>query len=231
MTVGESHGRSRAMDITVERYLRQVNAELRDLPGSDAAEIVAELRAHIRDRLAGAGGMEAAKLPDVLAGLGDPETLAREYRAQLLLTEARRSYRPWLVLSGTLAWARVRAKGILVFAFTLAVYLTAAVCLICAALKPVAPGRVGLWAGHSHVVLGFLSLDRRSVTGLTVKLMPPMFVVGRAGAVQGPYTELLGYWLMPLAAVVGVALFFASTSIVRRLIRADRGFGRRTSGG
>jgi hypothetical protein len=58
-----------------------------------------------------------------------------------------------------------------------------------------------------------------------------MFVVGRAGAVQGPYTELLGYWLMPLTAVVGLALFFVSTSIVRRLIRADRGFGHRTRSG
>lgn len=215
------------MEVTVERYLQHVNAELRGLPGDQAAEIVAELRAHIRDRLAGADGAASASLSDVLAGLGDPQSLAREYRAQLLLTQAHRSYRPWLVLGGTLVWARVRVKGLVVFLFTLMAYLTAAVCLMCAALKPALPDRIGLWAGQSHVVLGFLSLDGASVTGLAVKLMPPLFVVGRAGS-HGPYTELLGYWLMPAATVVGLALFFVSTAIVRRVIRADRGFGHRT---
>jgi uncharacterized membrane protein len=215
------------MDITAEQYLQHVNAELRDLPRDQAAEIVAELRSHIRDRLEGAGGAASATLPDVLAGLGDPASLAQEYRAQLLLTQARRSYRPWLVLGGTLAWARVRVKGVLVFLFALASYLTAAVCLICAALKPVFPDSVGLWAGESHVVLGFLS-PRGFVTGLTLKLLPPMFVVGRAGSVQGPYTELLGYWLVPVISVVGIGLFLGSTYIIGRVIRADRGFGQRT---
>ena len=214
------------MDITAERYLQHLNAALGDLPGNQAAEIIAELRAHIRDRLEGVGGLASASLPDVLAELGDPVSLAREYRAHLLLTRARRSLRPGLVLGGTLAWARVRVKGLLVFLFTLASYLTAAVCLISAALKPIVPDRIGLWAGGSHVVLGFLSADGASVIGLTLRFLPPMFVVGRPGAVHGPYTELLGYWLVPVAAIVGSGLFFGSTHIVRRVIHADRGLRR-----
>lgn len=63
-----------------EEYLQTLGAELADAPASVRTAIVDDVRAHITDAL------EAGRdLPDVLAGLGSPLSVARESRVELRL--------------------------------------------------------------------------------------------------------------------------------------------------
>ena len=82
------------------RYVDRLNRALGDLPETERAEILTEIRNHISDATAAGTSIE-----DVLRALGPAEQLARGYRVELLLnpkTSTRRSDR-WLKIAGLLA--------------------------------------------------------------------------------------------------------------------------------
>jgi hypothetical protein len=73
-------------------------------------------------------------------------------------------------------------------------------------------------------VLGFLGgrADApKSVIGLSVSLLPPSFIIGKPGGVQGPYSELLGYWVIPIALLAAAAFAIGGTYIVRRAMQRN----------
>jgi uncharacterized membrane protein len=207
------------MDSNIERYFEALKHELRDLPSPRMEEIVRELRSHVRDRLA-----EGESTPDaaqrVLEALGRPEEIAGEYRVELLLSQARETTRPWVLLAGTMGWAKHRLRGAVVFVFISLCYLTAVVLLACAVMKPVLPGNVGLWLGTSQLVVGSVDTTpaRPRVVGLVLGFSPPSLIVGRPGQIAAPYREVLGFWLVPLALAAAIALFYFSTQVARRSI-------------
>jgi len=208
------------MDREVEQYLKRLQVALSGTPKMQVQEIVSELRVHIRERLSTDPGPDAVRA--TLEALGAPEEIAREYRAQMLLSNARTSYHPWLILKSTLRWAQVRLKGIAVFVLTVIAYVTAAVCIVCALLKPVFPASIGLWAGGNHLILGFVQGGHEHpfrVAGVSLGALPPSFVVGSPGQVTGPLKELLGFWFIPLSFCAGIIIFFAATHVVRHLIQ------------
>jgi hypothetical protein len=107
------------MDEIVASYLKQVASRLQGLPEDSVRDIVSELRSHIADRVEESG---SPAIERILSELGKPEELAKEYRLQLVLSTTQRTCRPWRILHGTLAWARLTLTGVFVFAFILAAY-------------------------------------------------------------------------------------------------------------
>ncbi len=82
----------------LEQYLSTFRAALHSTPEPQQGEIVREITAHIRDAAEEPGTTIAA----VLARLGSPETLARQYGEGALLQTARRSLSPLLLMRASL---------------------------------------------------------------------------------------------------------------------------------
>ena len=85
----------------IEQYLSAFRVALRTTPEPQHGEIVREITAHIRDAAEEPGATVSA----VLARLGPPETLARQYGEGVLLQTARRSLSPLLLLRAALRLA------------------------------------------------------------------------------------------------------------------------------
>lgn len=169
----------------IESYLTEVRAGLRGIPSAQALEIVEELRSHVLDRAATQGAVTETAVAAALERLGRPKEVAAMYLAENLVTQAERSFSPWLVLKGLFHWAGISAAGVFVFFTSLTGYVIAASFTISALMKPLAPDRVGLWR------IGEDSYSLR----MGLSSAPP----------SG--TELLGWWIIPLGLSIGVGLF------------------------
>lgn len=180
--------REQALSRRIEDYLKQVRAGLRGLPNAQAAEMVEELRSHIRDRVEMDGGLTEATLDAALQGLGRPTEVAAMYLTEDVVMRAEASFSPRLILKGIVRWAGVSSAGAFVLFTSLAGYAAAVAFGLGAMMKPFAPGRVGLWR---------LGEDTFSLV-ITPSGAPP------SGA------ELLGWWIMPLGLLAGVGLFLVT---------------------
>lgn len=179
----------------LDDYLEALGRELRGLPAALVADLVGELRSHVRDSVGG-GEPSRAELRHVLARLGSPAELAAQYRdAPLPVTPDRAS----CVRAG---WERVRwrvmnAAGVLPL---LAVWLLGACLLIAALHKPLAPERVGLWRLDGDEIslhLGF-----------------------RAAPAAGE--ELLGWWIVPLGLLAGAGAGWLALRVALLSLRLVR---------
>lgn len=177
----------------ISTYLKHLNRALGALPEPDRSEIVAETRSHLRDRLAGG----ESELDRALSAFGAPEDYARQFIEDYKLSRALASGRAAPLYAEVLARA---GRSILGFAgtalFGLA-YLAAFCFLLVAAIKPLFPDRVGVWVGENVLGLG---------------------VVDAATAKEAQ--ELLGYWVIPLGLVCGIALYVLTTRLLRHFLKS-----------
>jgi hypothetical protein len=180
-------------DARVETYLKRLDAALAHMPAEEKQDIVYEIRAHVIDSVAAATDHEAA-IDRVLRLLGPPQELAQRYQTERLLSRASRSFSPWLLLSTSWRWAKTGMKGTLAFFLALFGYGMAFGLTIALILKPIMPGRVGMWWGHGDLNIG---------------------VVDHPGQMH----ELLGQWFVPVMAVFAFALAIGTTQALRWLMR------------
>jgi hypothetical protein len=176
----------------LDGYLGELRARLGRLPDREAAEIVEELRSHVRDSLPG-GALTEEGVAAALARLGSPDELAALYAAESLLARAGRSRSPWLLFSSLFRWATMSVAGFFAFLGLLVGYALAASFLCAALMKPFAPRRVGLWlrdADTFSLHLGFADGSR-------------------------PGQELLGFWIVPLGLALGAGLGWLTTRFGR----------------
>lgn len=174
----------------LDDYLGRLRSELRGLPDFQAAEIVEELRSHVRD--SAGGGLAEAGVAAALERLGPPAELAAMYVAEDVFARAKASRSPWLILRSISRWARASLAGLLVLGASLVGYVLAASLVLAALAKPFAPDRAGLWrlqesSDSFSLRLGFGS--------------PP------------PGHELLGWWIVPLGLLAGAGLFWLTTRL------------------
>jgi len=172
-----------APDPKTEVWLTTFRRHLRGLKPEDIDEIVAELRSHIAD-----------KSPDnpeaTLAALGSPQALAAQYLADDLLARAQVTRSPLHLLKSLFRWATLSIAGFFVFLGAIAGYLLGAALIVAALVKPFRPDRTGLW----------LNAD-----GVSIRLgLTDQYLRG---------TELLGWWIIPLGLIVGVAAIMFTTRI------------------
>ena len=182
----------------VEKYLSAFRAALRSTPEPQHGEIVREITAHIRD----AAEEPGANLSAVLARLGPPEALARQYGEGALLQTARRSLSPLLLLRAALRLATKGILGVVVFTCAVSGYLTGLGMILSALAKPFFPTAIGLWRTPHHLAAGVVT-----------------------GSGQ-PASEVLGWWYIPLALGIGAVLILVTTLVVRGCLwlssRSDR---------
>jgi hypothetical protein len=185
------------LDPRIEKYLARMRVALRGLPEAEIADILRELRSHAVELASNEGGsLEAA-----LESLGDPVDLAATYRAENQMVEAECSGSPLTILQGLRhtsrnRWARLAVGSLYAFGYVNVVTLWAA-----AIEKLIMPSRVGLW----HIAGNAWSLS--------------LVTDGRAPAGA---RELLGWWLVPIAAVFGWVLRIITDRIAQWWIRHRR---------
>ena len=83
---------------TVERYLQDLDEELRDLPDARRRELLGEIREHIDSALAEAPGGDEADVRNVLERLGEPADIAEEARQRFGVTRAKPGIRETLAI-------------------------------------------------------------------------------------------------------------------------------------
>lgn len=165
---------------TLQRYLARLSAD-------DANDVVQEIESHIFEALeASDNGDAPTRVEDILAGFGDPRTLASEYVSH--------------ILEGTPPPSGFRAlqavqKGVtrgLYYATAVFGYLVSLTLLVIALFKPFMPHKTGVWIGDSgeSIVLGMLE-------------NPP-----------ANNDEVLGWWLVPLFLLVGVGIAYLTHRIL-----------------
>ena len=82
----------------VDAYLRELEAELRDLPAARRDELVEEIREHIDSALENAQNGDEAEVRNVLERLGDPAEIAAEARERFGIRRVKPGIREILVL-------------------------------------------------------------------------------------------------------------------------------------
>jgi uncharacterized membrane protein len=86
------------MTTTTDRYLRELDDELRDLPPARRRELLEEIREHIDAALGDGGATQEADVRNVLERLGDPAVIAEEARERFGIRRATPGIREVLAL-------------------------------------------------------------------------------------------------------------------------------------
>lgn len=172
----------------VSSYLEQVRHALRGLPHLQIEEILRELRSHLTEL----GGPQGQGIEAALRSLGDPLDLANTYRSEYRIERAECSRSPLVILQGLRATTRgslgrVAATALYAFGYTNALALWAA-----AVDKLFTPSRVGLWFNPGN-------------------LWP--FTLVTTGDTPSAAREVLGWWFVPFALLVGWALKYLTDRI------------------
>lgn len=168
-------------EIKIESYLAQVRVALRGLPEPEVEDILQELRSHVVDQ----SGSDGRHVAEALKSLGDPVELAWTYRADNEMVHAECSGSPLVILQGLRHATRTRPGRVTATALYFFGYINVFLLWSAAVEKLFSPSRGGLW---------YVPGDWWSLSLVTLGDPP-------RGA-----RELLGWWLVPIAVLVGWGL-------------------------
>ena len=188
----------------ITEYLSRFEASLKINSRSAKDDIVRELRAHIRDAVE----QQNTDAATVLNRLGKPDILARQYRDSLLLQNAGHSMSPVLLLRAALRLATKGVFGIVVLACGVFGYAFGAGFVMVGLIKPFAPAHTGLWLQDGVVVS----------SGALVVIPPP------------PAHDVLGWWIIPAALILGTLVLFVTTLAIRFSLRVSHSWQARLEG-
>jgi len=193
----------------LDTYLAQVHRHVRGLPDAEVREIVAELRAHVLDKLDGdltPAGVEAA-----IAELGAPREIARVNITERVVARAEARRTPLSVLGGVVRLAGLSVYGLFAFLVSVLGYLSALAFLITALIKPFAWDHAGLWI---------------------VRNAPDDLIASwHLGVTDNPRYghEILGGWIIPIGIVLSLVFAWLtwrfdifSLRLMRRRARRGR---------
>lgn len=184
----------------IEVYLTALHGSLGPIQLNDREEIVREIAAHIRDSAEQPGG----SIDAILQRLGPAEKLAAEYRDGLLIHQASRSVSPLLLLRALLRLTTQGFSGVFVFLIALFGYVLGVGLVLSALLKPLFPGHVGVWLQKTQSVT---SGDSSYSTTITTGAAPH---------------EILGFWIIPVALILGSLTLLITTYAIRKTLRLSR---------
>ena len=178
-------------------YLRQLARGLRPLSQAERYSIVAEIEAHIAERLSA-----GAEVETILSGLGSADDLARAYVEEDTLSRALAQPSPGPLLAALLSRATQSLSTFAAGLAALILYALSASLACIGLLKPIAPANVGYWSTPSGPEVGFLAA-------------PP-----------AETHEILGFLIVPLSLVLALVCYLAATALIkmgaRRLLRSSR---------
>lgn len=180
----------------IDGYLMELRRCLGELPPEEVGDILQEIRGHILERAEASGELTEERLVAILQNLGRPEEIAPLYQADSLMSRARTSLSPSLVLRGMLRWAMISVKGFALFLVGIFGYSLALGLLVGGVGKIIAPHDVGAWLSSGGFSIGTNS--------------------------NPAARDVLGWWLVPVGLVLGTLLLVGTT----RLLRWFLGFAR-----
>jgi uncharacterized membrane protein len=192
----------------LEEYLQKLRGVLKPLPEEERDEIILEIKGHILERIAHSSQAEddTEALKNALIRLGKPEEYAFEFVTDYLLRKGIERKKAWMIFKGLLRWGCNTLVGFFYSLFFFASYLISASFVIVGIMKPIFPEKVGF----------FLRNGRFENFGLIM------------GVTDNPnMQEVLGYWIIPIALVIGIAWFFVTTWLLKKVIRNRFGFWKR----
>jgi len=176
----------------IEEYFSQLNANMSEWPAADRQEFTRELRAHVLDRLGQLAVASEADCRSVLAALGTPDEIARQYRLERIISRSAWRTSPLLILRTTFRWALSGVQGFAVFMIAFTGYAFAVSFYVGALLKPFFPRNVGFFVGREGVNLAAWPLPH----GVAV----------------------LDSYFIPLSVLFGYILTLGTTLLIRLII-------------
>lgn len=181
-----SHAASLILPMEAELYLHEFRRGLLALPESERAAIVDE----VREQVAGQAALGEAGLKKLLAKLGPPDRLARQFTFSFELATSVNRANPLRLLLVVLASATLDIWALGGALVALILYILAGAWAMVALLKPVVPQYTGCWVTESGDFNMGIMLTH-------------------------PGKEVLGYWIIPISAALAVASFLAANVLLR----------------
>ena len=173
-------------------YMNRVEKCTSLLAPEDRTEMIMEINSHIHEAISRSGSdNEADALVDVITRLGVPEEFLKPLVANKKLTQAVRTFNPKDLFHAILLNLK---NGVIYPVFGL-LYLFLFSFVVIIIMKIISPEHTGLfYIGDSFRGVGYLN----DTAGLT---------------------EILGYWIIPVAGLTATALYFAVTLLLRFIRR------------
>lgn len=190
---------------TIDDYLAALRKALAGISTVNQDEIISEIRMHLRESVE-----QGADIQAVISHLGSPRELGAQYRENLWAQRTAQSRSPWRVLQGVFWLARTSGLGFLCFILALIGYGTGGAMIVSALMKPIMPKNIGLWVGPDVFNFG-VHVDGRFGGG-----------VGLLLATGSPAHDVLGWWYIPVATVIGILFIWGTTSLLRKLVKRLR---------
>lgn len=170
-----------------EQFLKSLRQGLSTLDEKERDEIVTELRSHLLDR-------QAQGKTDLLEGFEAPEILASAFLSEYALRGALAQGTSWAMGRALLIAARDSALVLLIVCPLILLQLCGACFIALGLLKPMMPGRIGMWVGAGNLNLGFSDPSPQ-------------------------VHEVLGWWAIPVLLAVGFIVLWLSNRAMRAVIR------------
>jgi len=172
------------------------------LPADVVRDAVREIESHVRERVAAADAApnERDVVERILSELGPPLRVAQAYSAERTIDEAVATGRFVSIIRAVSHLAVSTIGGFFAALGLLVGYLTAFCFVALAVLKPIFPNNVGIQFVHG-VPVGL---------GAHFPMSPDIDLRG-------------GYWIIPIALFIGLAIFVATQRGARRYLSWWRG--------
>ncbi len=178
---------------SIDAFLAKLRVALGQMPGNEADEILREFRSHILDRMESATAGENQSVTRILSEIGAPEDIGAQYLTDALVERARTTYSPFLIFRTTSRLAMRTFRGFLGLLLGVIGYGFGIPLVACAMLKPIFPNYIGLWIDPHGVELA----------------------TSQPG---GLGSELLGWWIIPIALVLGTLTIVGTTLLLRWML-------------
>jgi uncharacterized membrane protein len=183
-------------EMQLDSYLTDLRIQLGRLTVAEREDIVKEIGAHVRDSAEESG----SPVETVLARLGPAKELAAQYRDDLLIRKASRSFSPLVLIRATLRLATKGAFGVFVFFCGLIGYALGVGLVFVALAKTIVPAHTGAWVLNGRLVAagGFMH-----------------------GVPSGAH-EVLGMWIIPLGLTLGSLTLVCTNWAIRTCLRLSQ---------
>jgi len=173
-------------------YFKKADQLLKPLDSENKIDILSELKGHLFEKITAEGNdITPEKMIDAIEAIGEPEEFLKPLIADKLLLDAANSLNPkrvWLSLVYNL---KVSAKKATISGVFFIGYLLIIVFLAMVLSKLFIPDNVGL----------FISENRGIQFGII-------------SDIEG-FTEILGYWIIPIAVIISVILYVVLTKLMK----------------
>ena len=181
----------------IDAFVARLRAALRGMPEREIDDILREIRSHIAEL----SESEGSDVETAIRSLGDPVDLAMRYRAESVIVQAECSGSPLVIVQALRHATRTRvgrSTATLLYVFG---YATV----------------IALWREAVH---GLFGTDRTRLWYTPGAGWP--LALASDGSVPAGSTELLGWWLIPVLIVAGLALKYAVDRVAKWWLRRRR---------